>query len=201
MTKRRKVRRAAALAMLTLAGAGAGCVVHVNGPRSFMQPPGGPGPLGTLTDPIWQTQEDNAEAAKFYMHEHEFVKNDIRLNWAGEDHIKQIAARLVSGQNFPVIVERSTTSAREDTEYEYPIHPNPELDMRRRDLVVQALLAMGVADANQRVSIGTIINRPYSDQEAERAYYRSMYNFNYFGGGFGGGFGGFGGGGFGGGFF
>ena len=156
---------------------------------------GGPGlsPQGTLTDPIWIAQEENAEPSKFVLYQHEFVYNQARLNWAGEDHIKQIAARLHSGANFPVLVERSVTSKREDTESKYPVHLNPELDMQRRCVVVQLLTALGVPDAEQRVIVSPQLNRAMQDGEAERSYYRS---FMYGGGmgGFGGGFGGFGGG-------
>lgn len=164
---------------------------------------GGPAlsPQGTLTDPIWIAQEENAEPSKFVLYQHEFVYNQARLNWAGEDHLKQIAARLHAGANFPVLIERSVTSKREDTEYKYPVHLNPELDMQRRCVVVQLLTALGVPDAEQRVIVSPALTRGMQDGEAERSFYRS---FNQGGGygGFGGGFGGFGGGagGFGGGF-
>lgn len=161
-----------------------------------------PAPLGTLSDPIWQAQEENAEPSKFVIYQHEFKLNEARLNSAGEDHVKQIAARLLSGQNFPVLVERSNTSKRADTEYEYPVHLNPELDMRRRAMIVQALTAMGIADAEQRVIVSPALTRGFQDGEAERAYYQGFSGYGTGGyGGFGGGFGGFGGmGGFGGGF-
>lgn len=161
----------------------------------------GPSPLGTLTDPIWIAQEENAEPAKFVLYQHEFVYNESRLNWAGEDHVRQIAARLHAGQNFPVLVERSKTSKREDTQYKYPIHLNPELDMQRRAVIVQVLTAMGIPDAEQRVVVSPPLSRGLQDGEAERSFLRS-FSFGGGGGGFGGGFGGFGSGmgGFGGGF-
>jgi hypothetical protein len=153
----------------------------------------GPSPQGTFTDPIWIAQEENAEPSKFVVYQHEFVYNQPRLNWAGEDHVKQIAARLHAGQNFPVLIERSITSKRDDTEYKYPVHPKPELDMHRRAVVVQALTAMGIPDAEQRVIVSPALTRGLEDGEAERAYMRSFFMGGGYGG-FGGGFGGFGGG-------
>lgn len=178
-----------------------GCAYRRGGFGFFNAPSGYP-PQGTLSDPLWQTQEDNAEPSKFVVHQHEWTLNTTRLNSAGEDHLKQIAARINAGQNFAVILERSDTSVRETTEFHYPIHVNAELDMRRREVLVQALTMMGVADANQRVVVSMPIVRGYYDFEAERAYYRG-YGGNQGGNGnFGGngGFGGFGGGGAGGGF-
>ena len=159
---------------------------------------GGVHPQGTLTDPIWIAQEENAEPAKFILYQHEFVYNQARLNWAGEDHIKQIAARLHAGQNYPVLVERSTTSKRDDTEYKYPVQANPQLDMQRRAVIVQVLTALGIPDAEQRVIVSPQLNRSFQDGEAERAYYQGFSWGMNGGGGFGGGFGGFGGGGMGG---
>ena len=152
-----------------------------------------PPPQGTLSDPIWIAQAENAEPSKFVLYQHEFTYNQARLNWAGEDHLKQIAARLHAGQNYPVLVERSTTSKVEATEYKYPVHPNPQLDMQRRAVIVQALTSLGIPDAEQRVVVSPALVRGQEDLEAERAYSRS-FGFGGGYGGFGGGFGGFGGG-------
>lgn len=154
-------------------------------------------PLGTISDPIWQAQEDNAEPSKFVVYQHEWDLNTLRLNTGGEDHVKQIAARLISGQNFPVLVERSDTTIREYTEFKYPVHPNRELDLARRAIIVQSLVAMGITDAEQRVIVSPALTPGFTEGEAERAYIRGMHN-NMWGGGFGGGFGGSFGGGFGG---
>ncbi|MBL9084678.1 MAG: hypothetical protein JNK76_22935 [Planctomycetales bacterium] len=180
-----------------LLAATSGCV-QIAWPSWFGVGGTSPAPQGTLTDPIWIAQAENAEPGKFVLYQHEFVYNQARLNWGGEDHLKQIAARLHAGQNFPVLVERSVTSKLESTEYKYPVHPNPQLDMQRRAVIVQALTAMGVPDAEQRVVVSPSLVRGQEDLEAERSYGRS---FSYgggqggFGGGYGGGFGGFGGGG------
>jgi len=110
-------------------------------------------PLGTHIDPVWEKQEANAERSDFVVHEHEFIDNGEILNTAGEDHLKQIAARIISGQDARVIVERTHNFARPDTEYKYRVHTNPEMDMRRRDIVVRCLAAMKVSDADSRVVV------------------------------------------------
>ena len=107
------------LALVVAVTTAGGCVNHNhNRPEA---------PLGSISDSIWQRQEHNAEASDFVVHQHEFVKGTARLNVAGQDHVKQIALRLTRGNDFPVVVERSMLSARPDTEFRYPVHPNPQL--------------------------------------------------------------------------
>lgn len=182
-------RRIGVLAVIVLACASGGCR------RAWLLPPAPP-PLGYTTDPIWQTQEANAEASDFVVYEHEFEERQgIRLNEDGEDHVKEIAARISKGQNFPVIVQRSRSSIDESTEYHYPVHFNPELDLKRRELIVQSLVAMGIEDADQRVVVAPALTPGYQDFEAERAYgllgRQNTFGFGLFGGW--GGFRGFGG--------
>jgi hypothetical protein len=112
-------------------------------------------PLGTQIDAIWQTQETNAEAADFIMWQHEFESEGARLNKGGEDHLKMIAYRInqLREDEFFVIVEESMNSPKEGTVYAYPIHPNPELDLKRREVVVRLLTELGVKDAEERVII------------------------------------------------
>ncbi len=129
-----------------------------------------PAPLGALSDPIWRNQEANAERSDFVIYQHEFQGNTEWLNTGGEDHVKQIAYRLLNGQDAQVLVERSMSSPREDTEFKYPVHPNPELDMQRRDIVVRSLAAMGVADADQRVVVSPALTPGFTADEAESAY-------------------------------
>ncbi len=129
-----------------------------------------PAPLGTLSDPIWKNQESNAEYSDFVIHQHEFTGNTEVLNTGGEDHVKQIAARLLAGQDALVLVERSMTSPKPGTEYQYRVHPNPELDMRRREIVVRSLLAMGIADAAERVVVSPDLTPGITADEAESAY-------------------------------
>lgn len=168
-----------------------------------------PNPLGTEVDQTMMQQEINAEAAKFvvYMHEFELNKSDAngliqgwRLNEDGEDHLKQIAQGIRNGANFPIVVERSRSSSKPDTQYEFPVHLNDELDGKRRMVVVAVLERMGVTDADQRVVVAPAFSQPYTGIEASRAYNRALNmggGFGGFGGGGGFGSGGSGGGGFG----
>lgn len=170
----------------------------------FYQPPPPPEMLGSKTDQIMLMQEENAEAAKFVVYQHEFVDvqphpdtphSDLQLNEYGEDHLRQIAASLRAGAPWPVVVERSQTSPKQSTQFKYPVHFNPDLDLRRREAVVRALVRMGIADADTRVVVAPAFSQGLSGMEASGAYAAGMS-------GGGGGFGGGGmGGGFGGGFF
>lgn len=147
-----------------------------------------PAPLGALSDPIFENQVANAERSDFVVYQHEFQGETEFLNTGGKDHVKQIAYRLQSGQDAQVLVERSMMAAREGTEFGYRVHPDPELDMRRRDIVVRSLLAMGVADADQRVVVSPALAPGITADEAESAYRTGLSGW---GGGPGGGFGGF----------
>ena len=128
-----------------------------------------PQPLGTISDPIWQTQEFNAEASDFVIHEHEFIGNTPRLNKGGEEHVKQIAARSAD-LPFPVIVEQSSMSPPADDPEGIPVHGNDELDARRRQVIVSALASNGVSDAKKRVVIAPALVPGFKGFEAERAY-------------------------------
>ncbi len=128
-------------------------------------------PLGSLSDPVWQNQEANAERSDFVLREHEFMLDSEFLNTAGEDHLKQIAFRLAAGQGGPVIVERSRHSARPNTAHEYPVHPNPDLDMRRREVVVRSLIAMGIPWADEWVVVAPDLAPQYRAGEVEATYH------------------------------
>ena len=156
-------------------------------------------PLGTLSDPVWQNQESNAERSDFVVHEHEFVVDAEFLNTAGEDHLKQIAARLTMGHDAQVLVERSMNSARPDTEYKFRVHPNPELDMRRRDIVVRCLIAMKIPDADARTVVSPDLAPQYRSTELSATDLGDAVGGGWGAGGWGGGgWGGGGGGGWGG---
>ncbi|MCA9003872.1 MAG: hypothetical protein KDA70_01265 [Planctomycetaceae bacterium] len=151
-------------------------------------------PLGTISDDIWQKQEENGEASDFVIVESEFVGATAKLNAAGEDHIKQIAVRMGSTP-FPVVVQPSSMTVRESSEYKFPVHGNDDLDMHRRDVIVKMLQAMNVQDADERVVVAPAFTPGFEGFEAYRAYSNGFMNRgNNGGGGFGGGFGGFGGG-------
>ena len=194
------------LLLLAAACSSAGCR-QINHARGLYQPPPPQTPLGTTSDTIWQMQERNAEASDFVVYQHEFRIEETSLNTSGQNHLVEIAYRLQGGQDYPVVVEKSTFSVRPGTEFEYPVHPNPALDMDRRAVVVAALEKMGVTDAERRVVVAPAFAPGQQAGEAVGAYQRGLRSFGGFGGlgggFFGGGFGGFGGGfgGFGGGFF
>lgn len=154
-------------------------------------------PLGTISDDIWQKQEENGEASDFVIYESEFVGATAKLNAAGEDHVKQIAVRMVSTP-FPVIVEPSSMSVNQSDEYKYPVNGNDDLDMHRRNVIVKILTAMNVQDADERVVVAPALAPGFEGFEAYRAYTNGFQNRNNNGGfggfgGFGSGFGGFGG--------
>lgn len=158
-----------------------------------------PYPLGTLSDPVWRTQESNAEASDFVIHEHEWVANSESLNDAGINHLMRITARAPEVP-YPIIVEPSSQSIRtETTLYQYPIHNDAELDMRRREVIVNALTLRNIIDAATRVQVGPATAPGFESFEGEEAYNRGFGGLgnggNLGGGGFGGGFGAFGGGG------
>ncbi|MDB5341582.1 MAG: hypothetical protein JWN70_7201 [Planctomycetaceae bacterium] len=164
-----------------------------------------PRPLGTLSDPIWQKLEHNAEASDFVIHEHEFTANTARLNAAGEDHVKEIAYRITKKPTlpYPIIIEPSSMSPRAGDKYGFAVHNDQALDMNRRQVVVTALQALGMTDAEQKVVCSPALTPGFQSFEGERAYGRGFSGMQgaFGGGGVGGGGGGFGGGGGGGGFF
>lgn len=154
-----------------------------------------PHPQGTLSDPVWQQQEANAEASDFVVHEHEWNGNTVDLNDAGKDHVKQIAARL-EATPFPVIIERSSMSVDPESRFKYPVNNDADLDLERRELIVSALNSMGIYNAEDRVVVGPALTPGIESPQGRRAYQRGMSGLNGSGvglGGFGGGFGGGGG--------
>ena len=134
------------------------------------QPPPPVAPVGTDSDPIWQSQEARAEASDFVVYQHEFGYQNAELNKCGMNHILQIAARLKYCPHLPVIV-----------------------DLRRREIVVLALQELGIPNAEKRVVVAPALAAEANAIEATQAYNQGLSGAGFFGGGFGGGFGGFGG--------
>ena len=204
---RSPVKYATCLCSLSVLLAAAGCTT----PSLFYQPPPPPEMLGTKVDQLNQIQEENAEASKFVIYQHEFElnKNQGRRNGGGDspervrrrsrqaDRRKRAQRRLRT---------RSSSNAarpvlKAGTKYKYPVHFNPDLDMKRREVVVRALTRMGIADADTRVVVAPAFAQPLTGNEAQGAYAAGISGW---GGGMGGGMGGMGGGmggGFGGGWF
>ena len=155
-----------------------------------------PMPLGTISDPVWKTHESNAEASDMVIHEHEWVANTTALNDAGINHLMRLMSR-VHQVPFPIVIEPSSQSVREETEHKFPIHNDIKLDMSRRDLIVDTMMKRGVTDAQNRVQVGPAIATGFESFEGEAAYSRGFHGGT--GGDSLGGRGGLGGGGFGGG--
>ncbi len=159
-----------------------------------------PTPLGSVSDPIWQQQEENAEASDFVIHEHEWVGNSSKLNPAGMEHVKQIASRAAATP-FPVIIERSSMSVDPQTQHLLPVNGREDLDAERRNLIAHALVQMGVQEADTRVVVSPALTPGFQEFEGERAYNGGFSGNGGINGGFGGGGGGGAFGGLGGGFF
>lgn len=160
---------ATGLATTALAATLTGCASK--GPKEPLTPVSQiqPQPLGGISDPVWQQQEENAEASDFVIHEHEWVGNSSKLNPAGMEHLKQIASR--AGRTpFPVIVERSSMSVDPNSRYKFPVSGHEGLDTERRNLVTLALSEMGVAEADGRVVVGPALTPGFTDFEGESAY-------------------------------
>jgi hypothetical protein len=168
----------------------------------FYEEPPTPVTLGTYVDEPFKIQEENAEASKFVIYQHEFELNDsdsgdvlngLRLNEEGEDHVRQIAGNLRHVVPCQVIIERSRTSEKADSRYGYPVNYNAQLDNRRRAVVVNALVAMGIESADEIVVVSPAYAEGLTGREAERAYRRGMrFNGASNGNGSSNGFGGFG---------
>jgi hypothetical protein len=132
-------------------------------------------PLGAQSDDIWRRQEVEAAASEFVIYEHEFANPDgIQLNAGGQDHLKAIAARLQAGAPMPVLIERSMSSVGPGSSYGYPVNPNPELDMCRRNAVAKALQGMGIGNAERCVMVAPALAEGYTGVEAAAAYDHGM---------------------------
>ena len=160
--------------------------------------------LGSIVDELNQTQEENAEAAKFTIYLHEFEINaapiDVpqfdpgfgvqnqsphgyRLTPAGQDHVREIARQMIriqgdgQGGHTPtirVVVERSDTSKLASTVYQYPVHYNAQLDAVRRQIVVSALQRLGVSWADPCVIVAPAYATGLNAAEAATAYQRAF---------------------------
>jgi hypothetical protein len=133
-------------------------------------------PLGTQSDAIWRRQEAGASASDFVIYQHEFELNGTRLNTAGEDHLRSIAARLHCGAPVPVIIERCSNHVRPNTEFKYPVHPDLDLDKRRREMVVATLIAMGIPNADQNTVVAPALAEGFTAEEASQAYNQGLMN-------------------------
>lgn len=147
---------------------------------------GGPGydppfALGQVTDAHWETQQTNAEAADFIFYDHDFISDSARLTPDAEKKLMSVALRLPHVP-FPVVVEESQHDAK------------PELDGRRRRVIVEQLARLGALESEGRVVIAPNFADGFTAMEGSNAYSRSigsMYGnggLGRRGGGFSGGF-------------
>ena len=70
------------------------------------------------------------------------------------------------------------TLKRLDSKYHYPINPNPESDLKRRETVVKALVTLGIPNAEQCVEGRRQWPKGYTAEEAIRAYNRGLTEWN-----------------------
>lgn len=206
----RKTKLSLGWILTILVTSGLGCRLHE--PNCCPDPP--TRTLGSVVDQINQQQEMNAEAAKFIIYMHEFEINEpadlpvdpanplelqqefrgYALTPAGQDHVRQIAEELrvlietgadyADGEPTQVVVERSNTSKKLGTRHKYPVHPNPELDEVRRQMVIASLSRFGIQDADQYVVVAPAFPTGLNAREATRSYERSIQNRTRFGIGF-----------------
>ncbi len=129
-----------------------------------------PFPLGQVSDAHWETQQTNAEAADFILYDHEFVGSTAKLTPKGQKHLVQIALRL-EHVPFPIVVEQS------------PDGRHPELDIQRRQAVIQYLVRMGYEKQliENRVIVADAFAEGLRAVEGEAAYY-STFTDQFYGG-------------------
>ena len=143
-----------------------------------------------------KSDESKAEiAAKGFQYITPNHVRGFRFTPYGQDHLWQIAQRIQQvlydgsmeapyvANRYRVIVERSQTSKYWRTKHRYPVHFNDELDEVRRRMVVDALAAYGIPNANQMVVIAPAFPEGQSGQEASSAYQRAFNSGGSGGGG------------------
>ncbi|HZZ72306.1 MAG TPA: hypothetical protein VFE24_08630 [Pirellulales bacterium] len=147
------------IAALLAAAALTGC----SGSRNQARNPAGdrPFPLGAVSDAHWETQETNAQAAKFIFHDQEFVGDTAELAPSAKKHLMEVALRL-EHVPFPVVIEES--------QYDR----NPELDQKRRRTVVEQLGRLGVVNVEDRVVVANSFAEGFTAIEGESAYYSTL---------------------------
>ena len=144
-----------------------------------------PFPIGQVSDSFWETQETNAEAADFIFYDHEFRGNTAELSPGAKKHLMQVALRL-EHVPFPVVIEESPgTHSPADNAF------RRELDLARRQTIVEQLARLGVGNIEERVIVANAFPEGYTGVESEGSYYNVIGSA--FGGGAGRRFGGAGG--------
>lgn len=127
--------------------------------------------VGTDGAPVPQDGERREQTFHFLVRAHEFEPDSATLNPDGQEHVKQIAARLLDGQDVVVLVERSGGSVQAITDCEYRLHDDLPLDLQRGRAVVHALASLGIVDAERRVVVRQYDEKPREQQQANAAYF------------------------------
>lgn len=150
-----------------------------------------PQPTGTYACQWQRAQIDRGRLDNFVVHENEWHRGGDKLGPAGAKHVEQLAGELVDPNARVIIESHYDTDENEVDE---------ELNEVRREAVVKALAAKGIANADSVVVVGYSNAEGLYGMESVLIGGRRLQG-GRIGGGGGGGFGGggFGGGGFGGG--
>jgi hypothetical protein len=142
-----------------------------------IQPGSLPAPPGAHVTAFTNFQATKAEADDFTIYKHEWYMGGTQLGPYGSYHLDQIIKRLPDAPPFPVLIQ---------------VDLDPSVNEARRGLVVSALTAAGIPDAEARVVLGFPEPGGLYGDEAERIYVQMLQRQNPFFGGYGG-FGGLGG--------
>lgn len=137
-------------------------------------------PHGSFMRRFQALQADKAEASDFVVFLNEWFEGGTQLGPFGLYHINQIAQRLPTVP-FPVKVQPQADSA---------------LNEKRRQVIVAALLGLGVADADTRVVIAYPEAEGIRYEDIERVWTHSLFyheTTGLYGHGAYGGYGGYGG--------
>jgi len=126
--------------------------------------------VGTDGAPVPQDRELHEQKFHFLVRTHEFERDSATLNPDGQEHVRQIAARLLDGQDVVVVVERSKGSVQAITDCEYRLHDDLPLDLQRGTVVFHALASLGIVDAERRVLVRHFDEKRPEQQQTEAAY-------------------------------
>jgi hypothetical protein len=132
------------------AGGSAWCVDNCSSIPSGAIPP----PAGVHVRGFQEVHASEAEADDFVIYKHEWLNDGTRLGPFGGYHLHDIAKRLPHVP-FPVQVQADVRT---------------ELNEARRKEAVRLLSLYGIADADQRVTIGFSQAEGLYGEEAERIY-------------------------------
>jgi hypothetical protein len=136
-----------------------------DGPRAGL--PQAP-PNGYYVRQFQTIQVAKAQANRFVIYLHEWYRDGMELGPYGKRHLDRIAEEW-SEMPFPVILEKGRS---------------PEVDQKRKDLIVKVLVESGLSDAPIRVSVGYTKAEGINGEEAAQIYRNGVY-YNFGNNGFG----------------